>query len=90
MPGPDGTANLIRVRGTVTVPTQNSTAKLVRQADGINPRIMMLRVVITTPDNDLDAIRDVEVEYTETNSHEYDSVDIVGDASGSAEMQHVY
>jgi hypothetical protein len=90
LPGPDGTPNLIRVTGTVTVPTQNSTAKLVRQADGINPKIMMLRVMITTPDNDLDVINHVEVEYTETNSHEYDSVDIVGDASASIEMQHVH
>lgn len=76
MPGADQT---LRVRGTVTYPTEGYEAKLVPSVpQGFNPAILEMDVQERAPTGAPDVVTDVPVEYEDDNAAEYDQVHIRG------------
>ena len=78
MPGPGSTPTL-HVTGTCTFNTAGYSAELRRIRQGINPKDLLLELVVHEPSGDVAAevLTDVPVSYIEETSMEYDTVSIV-------------
>jgi len=78
MPGPGSTPTL-HVTGTCTFNTAGYSAELRRIRQGINPKDLLLELVVHEPSGDVAAevLTDVPVRYSEETSTEYDTVSIV-------------
>ena len=78
MPGSEAT---LHVTGTCSFPTSGYRVKLGRhEPQGINPRILLLRLAVTEPTGPVSqVVTEENVRYDETTSAEYDSVTILPD-----------
>jgi hypothetical protein len=80
----------LHVGATCTAPTNGYHFSLVRQApQGINPKDLLLRLVVEEPEVANDVVTVYEVRYREDTELRYDSVSILPDGPTGLEIQIV-